>query len=158
MGTTCQETPPLLQDLKVTIHKTSMIFPSKQTERQSLFLSNIDKVLNFNVETIHFFEANKDFPPQIVVEKLKKALEDVLVVYDFLAGRLKMNSETNRLEIDCNAEGAGFVVASSDYKLDQIGDLTYPNPAFEQFVHKTKDFLKLGDLPLCVFQVKIFSF
>ncbi|XP_061354843.1 acyltransferase GLAUCE [Gastrolobium bilobum] len=152
-----EEAPPLLQDLKVTIHKTTMVFPSKETEKKSLFLSNIDKVLNFDVETVHFFAANKDFPPQIVTEKFKNALGDALVVYDFLAGRLKLNSETNRLEIDCNAEGAGFVVASSEYKLDQIGDLTYPNPAFEQFVHKSKDFLKPGDEPLCVAQLTSFK-
>ncbi|CAL5193068.1 unnamed protein product [Lathyrus oleraceus] len=157
MESICQETPTLLLDMKVTVHKTSMVFPSKQTEKKSLFLSNIDKVLNFEVKTVHFFEANNDFPPQIVTEKLKKALEDVLVVYDFLAGRLKNNSETNRLEIDCNAEGVGFVVASSDYTLDQIGDLAYPNQAFAQFVHKTKDFLKIGDIPLCVVQVTSFQ-
>ncbi|XP_019438014.1 PREDICTED: omega-hydroxypalmitate O-feruloyl transferase [Lupinus angustifolius] len=152
METYVQKAQPLPQDLKVTIHKTSMIFPSKRTEKKSLFLSNIDKVLNFDVETVHFFVANKDFPTKIVAEKFKKALEDALVVYDFLAGRLKVNSETNRLEIDCNAEGAGFVEASSEYKLNQIGDLVYPNPAFRQFVHKNKHFLKPGDVPLCVFQ------
>jgi shikimate O-hydroxycinnamoyltransferase len=157
MGTTSQETIPLLQDMKVTIHKTSMIFPSKQIEKKSLFLSNIDKVLDFHVKMVQFFEANKDFPPQIVTEKLKKALEDALVAYDFLAGRLKMNSETNRLEIDCNAEGVGFVVASSEYKLDQIGNLGYPNQAFAQFVHNAKDFHKIGDIPLCVVQVQIYS-
>lgn len=157
METTSQETTPLLQDMKVTIHKTSMIFPSKQIEKKSLFLSNIDRVLNFHVKTVHFFEANKDFPPQIVTKKLKKALEDALVAYDFLAGRLKMNTETNRLEIDCNAEGVGFVVASSEYKLNQIGDLAYPNQAFAQFVHNAKDFLKIGDLPLFVVQVTSFK-
>jgi omega-hydroxypalmitate O-feruloyl transferase len=159
METASQETLllPLLQDMKVTIHKTSMVIPSKQTEKKSLFLSNIDKVLNFDVKTVHFFEANQDFPPQIVTEKLKEALEDVLVDYEFLAGRIKMNSKTNRLEIDCNTEGVGFVVASSEYKLDQLGNLAYPNQAFVQFVHKTKDFLKIGDIPLCVVQVQCFT-
>ncbi|MED6219375.1 hypothetical protein PIB30_035190, partial [Stylosanthes scabra] len=117
-----------------------------------MFLSNIDKVLNFDVETVHFFVANKDYPPTKVAEKLKGALEDALGAYEFLGGRLRLNSETGRLEVDCNGEGAGFVVASSEYRLDEIGDLVYPNPAFSQFVHKTKDFLKHGDSPLCVAQ------
>jgi len=147
--------PPLLKDLKVTIHNASMIFPSKEIERKSLFLSNIDKVLNFDVETVHFFGAHKDFPPHVVNERLKNALEDALVVYDFLGGRLKLNYDTKRLEMDCNPEGAGFVVASSEYNLDQIGDLDYPNPAFAQLVHQNKDFLKDGDVPLCVAQVHI---
>ncbi|KAK7290597.1 hypothetical protein RIF29_05132 [Crotalaria pallida] len=131
MGSSCQEArPPPLQDLKVSIQKTSMVFPSKKTEKKSLFLSNIDKVLTFDVERLQFFNSNKEYPPEIVAKKFKNALEDALVAYDFLAGRLKLNSQTNRLEIDCNAEGAGFVVASSDYELDQIGDLDYPNLAF----------------------------
>ena len=154
MGTLHQEAPPLLQDLKVKIHQSSMVFPSKETEKKSLFLSNIDKVLNFEVETVHFFASHKDFPPHVVAEKFKNALADVMVPYDFFAGRLKQNPETGRLEIDCNGAGAGFVVASSDYQLDQIGDLVYPNPAFAQLVHKNKDFLKPGDQPLCVVQVR----
>nr|KYP34759.1 Anthranilate N-benzoyltransferase protein 1 [Cajanus cajan] len=143
--------------MKVTIHETSMVFPSKETHQKSLFLSNIDKVLNLDVETVHFFAANKDFSPQKVAEMFKNALEDSLVVYDFLGGRLKLNSKTNRLEIDCNAEGAGFVVASCEYKLSEIGDLVYPNPAFAKFVHKSKDFLKPGDQPLCVAQLTSFK-
>ncbi|KAK7396026.1 hypothetical protein VNO78_16716 [Psophocarpus tetragonolobus] len=156
MGTSCLESSPLLNDLKVTIHKTSMVFPSKETQKKSLFLSNIDKVVNFDVETVHFFAPNKDFP-QEVAERFKTALEDALVVYDFLGGRLKLNIETKRLEMDCNAKGAGFVVASSEFKLCEIGDLVYPNPAFAQLVHKSKDFLKPDDQPLCVAQLTTFK-
>ncbi|CAJ1953425.1 unnamed protein product [Sphenostylis stenocarpa] len=158
MGTSDNyDVPPLLQDLKVTIHNSSMIFPSREIDRKSLVLSNIDKVLTFDVETVHFFGAHKDFPPHVVTERLKNALEDALVVYDFLGGRLKLNLETKRLEIDCTPEGAGFVVASSEYKLDQIGDLDYPHPAFAQLVQKNKDFLKEGDDPLCVAQITSFK-
>ncbi|XP_054804149.1 LOW QUALITY PROTEIN: acyltransferase GLAUCE-like [Prosopis cineraria] len=157
MGAIYQEVPPLPQDLKVRIHESSLVFPSKQTQRKSLFLSNIDKVLNFDVETVHFFASHKDFPPEAAADKLKRALADALVAYDFFAGRLKLSSETGRLEIDCNGAGAGFVVASSDLELDEIGDLVYPNPAFAQLVHKTKDFLKPGDQPLCVLQVTSFN-
>ncbi|KAG4940342.1 hypothetical protein JHK87_044213 [Glycine soja] len=157
MGTTCLESPPILQDPRVTIHETSMVFPSKETEKRSLFLSNIDKVLNFEVETVHFFGANEDFPPAKVAKMFKNALEDALVVYDFLGGRLNLNPETKRLEIDCNGKGAGFVVASSEYKLSEIGDLVYPNPAFAQFVQKSKDFVQQNDQPLCVAQLTSFK-
>lgn len=123
-----------------------------------MFLSNIDKVLNFSVETIHFFSAHPDFPPRVLVEKLERALTKLLVPYDFLAGRLKTNPNSGRLEIDCNAAGAGFVVASSEFTLDEIGDLVYPNPAFEQLVVKSLDFLKNDDdQPLCIFQVTSFK-
>ncbi|KAI9083976.1 hypothetical protein K1719_033972 [Acacia pycnantha] len=152
-----QEAQPLLQDLNVKIQQTSMVFPSKPSERRSLFLSNIDRVLNFDVETVHFFAGRKDFPAEVVADRLKRALADALVAYDFFAGRLKINSETSRLVIDCNGAGVGFVVASCDYKLDDVGDLVYPNPAFAQLIHKNKDFLKPGDHPLCVVQVTSFK-
>ena len=118
-----------------------------------MFLSNIDKVLSFNVQTVHFFKAHPDFPPTTVVEKLETALRKVLVPYDFLAGRLKMNPKLDRLEVECNGAGAGFVVASSEFTLDEIGDLVFPNPAFQQLTVMTMDNLAPDDQPLCILQV-----
>ncbi|KAI4348423.1 hypothetical protein L6164_009148 [Bauhinia variegata] len=132
MGTLYRELAPLdlPGDLNVSIQESFMVFPSKETERKTMFLSNIDKVLDFDVETVHFFPSHKDFPPHVVADKLENALADALVHYDFFAGRLKVNSETGRLEVDCNAAGA---------------------------VHKNKDFLKPGDHPLCVVQLTSFK-
>ncbi|BFG18017.1 hypothetical protein CerSpe_042910 [Prunus speciosa] len=75
---------------------------------------------------------------------MKDTLANILVPYDFLAGRLKFmnpnnNNNTGRLEIDCNAAGVGFVVASSEHALDEIGDLAYPNPAFAKLVCTTME-------------------
>ncbi|KAK6231983.1 hypothetical protein QQP08_016688 [Theobroma cacao] len=156
MGTICVEPPSLLQDLKITIQNVSLVFPSQQTERKSMFLSNIDKVLNFPVETVHFFPSHKDFPPHLVAEKLKSTLARLLVPYDFLAGRLRSNPETGRLEIDCNAAGIGFAVASSEYTMDSLGELVYPNPAFGQLILKRMDNLEQDDQPLCIVQVTSF--
>ncbi|KAJ9169230.1 hypothetical protein P3X46_017442 [Hevea brasiliensis] len=157
MGTLYQkQAPPLLQDLKITILDTFPVFPSQETVRKSIFLSNIDQVLNFHVQTLHFFPSHKDFPPHVVADKLKIALEKLLVTYDFFAGRLTMNPETGRLEIDCNAAGAGFVVASSECSLDEVGELVYPNPAFGQLILKAMDILNKEDQPLCIFQVTSF--
>ncbi|KAL5582823.1 hypothetical protein UlMin_015265 [Ulmus minor] len=152
--------PSLLRDLKVTIHSSSLIFPFQETERKSMFLSNIDKVLNFDVQTVHFFRAHKDFPdPRVLAEKVRETLGKILVPYDFLAGRLKLNGETGHLEIDCNASGAGFVVASSEFTLDEIGDLVYPNPAFEQLASTNLDISiqDATDRPLCIVQVTSFK-
>ncbi|KAJ0079276.1 hypothetical protein Patl1_23958 [Pistacia atlantica] len=161
MGALYQEPPTLLQDLKVSIHDTSLIFPSQETPRKSIFLSNIDQVLNFNVETLHFFPPHKDFPPHLVAEKLRNTLAKALVPYDFLAGRLKANPKTGRLEIDCNGGGAVFVVASSEYSLDEIGDLVYPNPAFKELICGSEivnEFLgKDDDQPLCLVQITSFK-
>ncbi|XVE90690.1 hypothetical protein DITRI_Ditri20bG0097100 [Diplodiscus trichospermus] len=157
MSTICEEPPSLLQDLKISIQNVSLVFPSQQTERKSMFLSNIDKVLNFPVQTVHFFPSHKDFPPRLVTEKLKTAIAKLLVPYDFLAGRLRTNPETGWLEIDCNSAGIGFAEATSEYTLDSIGDLVYPNPAFGQLIYKTMDNLEQDDQPLCIVQVTSFK-
>ncbi|OVA11066.1 Transferase [Macleaya cordata] len=162
------------QDLKVTLGKLSNVVPIEETEVKSMFLSNIDQLLNFNVETIHFFEANPDFPFDIVVEKLKIAFRKMLVHYDFLAGRLRwvvhqdqdqgqgQGQGRPRLEIYCNSAGAGFAVASSDLSLAELGDLMYPNPAFQQLVVKNSS--STGITPedldqqlLCALQVTSFK-
>lgn len=156
MGTLYQRPldPLILQDLKVTLQDSTLIFPFEETEEKSMFLSNIDKVLTFNVQTVHFFPSNPNFPPEVVTQRLKTALSKVLVSYDYLAGRLKFNPQSQRVEIDCNSAGAGFVVASSEYSLDEIGDLVYPNPAFQQFTVQNMDNLAADDQPLCILQVE----
>ncbi|KAL5703014.1 amino-acid N-acetyltransferase [Ranunculus cassubicifolius] len=137
MGNLYLETTPLPlpDDLKVTMQSFSMVLPSEKTERRTMFLSNIDQILDFNVQTIHFFEANAEFSPDKVVEKIEDALRRLLVPYDFLAGRLKFNPTEARLEIECNAAGIGFAVASSELTLKEIGNLVYPNSAFRELVH-----------------------
>ncbi|XP_044498663.1 fatty alcohol:caffeoyl-CoA acyltransferase-like [Mangifera indica] len=161
MGALYQEPSTLLPDLKVSIHDTSIVFPAQETPRKSIFLSNIDQVLNFNVETLHFFPPHKDFPPHLVAEKLKNTLASALVPYDFLAGRLKENPTTGRLEIDCNGGGAVFVEACSEFSLDEIGDLVYPNPAFKELINGRQIVNELpgqgDDHPLCIFQVTSFK-
>lgn len=157
MGTLYQKPhdPAAKQDLKVTLQHSTLVFPNQETENKSMFLSNIDQVLNFNVQTVHFFRAQPDFPPEVVKEKLKNALGKVLVPYDFLAGRLKFNQELGRLEINCNAAGAGFVLAKSELSLNEVGDLVYPNPAFGQLIVPSLDILEPNDQPLCILQVTI---
>ncbi|CAI9759281.1 unnamed protein product [Fraxinus pennsylvanica] len=159
MGTRNQEPfeYPSIQDLKVTLQDSTLIFPSHETEKKSIFLSNIDQILNFNVQTVHFFPANPDFAPEAVVRRLKTALAKLLVPYDFMAGRLKLNHQTRRLEVDCNAAGAGFVVASSQFSLDEIGNLVYPNPAFGELIVQSLDNLEADNQPLCIFQVTSFK-
>lgn len=148
----------IIQDLKVIIHDTITIFPHQETEKRSMFLSNIDQVLTFNVETVHFFVANPEFPPPLVAEKLKSALSKALVPYDFLAGRLRLDPESQRFEIDCNGAGAWFVLGSSEFELGEIGDLVYPNPGFRQLVQKSYENLEIHDKPLCILQVIIHDF
>ncbi|KAI3757067.1 hypothetical protein L6452_04600 [Arctium lappa] len=154
---TISTSPKIIEDLKVTIHDSITIFPPQETETGSMFLSNIDQVLNFNVETVHFFVANPQFPPPLVAEKLKSALSEALVPYGFLAGRLRLDPETQRFEFDCNGAGARFVVGSSEFELGEIGNLVYPNPGFKQLVVKSYDNVDLVDKPLCILQLTSFK-
>ncbi|CAN8238196.1 unnamed protein product [Cochlearia groenlandica] len=151
----------LLKDLKVTIKESSLIFPCEETlntkNKSIMFLSNVDQILNFDVQTVHFFRPNKDFTPEIVSEKLRKALVKALDVYEFLTGRLRMNPSSGRLEIECNGAGAGFVTAASGYTLEELGDLVYPNPAFAQLVTSQLESLPKDDQPLFSFQVTSFK-
>ncbi|KAG0491994.1 hypothetical protein HPP92_005392 [Vanilla planifolia] len=152
------EEPPLLQDLQVRILSSSIVHPSKPTEKRILFLSNIDQVLNFSVETVHFFVARAGYSAETVADTLRSALDRVLVPYDFLAGRLSVNHE-GRLEIDCNSAGVGFVVAESGLELADLGELEYPNPAFRQLAAAgiPAEGVKMEDQPLCSFQVTSFK-
>ncbi|GFP79855.1 shikimate o-hydroxycinnamoyltransferase [Phtheirospermum japonicum] len=148
-----------MQDLKITYQQSTLVFPTSQhDQKKSLFLSNIDKYLNFNVQTAHFFRDNPDFPPETVAQRLKMALEKVLVPYDFLAGRVEWNHESGRAEIECNAAGAGFVVASSEFSVEELGDLATPNLGFRQLAVPKLDHLdQQHDQPLCIIQVTSFK-
>ncbi|XP_047960578.1 rosmarinate synthase-like [Salvia hispanica] len=148
---------PDMQDLKVTFQESTLVFPLHQTNKRSLFLSNIDQMLNYNIPTVYFFAANPDHPPHLAAARLKLAVQRVLVHYDFMAGRLKLNPETTRLEIDCNSAGAGFVVASSDFSLHQIGNLVHPNLGFRHLAIQTLDNVDSDNQPLFILQVTSFK-
>lgn len=146
---------PAFNDLNITFHESSLVFPSQETEKRSVFLSNIDQILNYNIPTAYFFKPNPDFPFENVAKRFKMALERVLVHYDFMAGRLKLNSKTGRLEMDVNGAGAGFVVASSELTLDEMGsNLVYPNLGYRQLaMQKLENLASEVEQPLCFFQV-----
>lgn len=144
-----------IHDLGVTRHRSSLIVCPSPSERKSVFLSNIDQVLDFDVQTIHFFSPCPEYPPEVATQKIKLALQSLLVPYEFLAGRMRLNPDKARLEFDCNNAGIGFVVASSQCTLEEIGDLVYPNPAFEELV--TRRLESGSDHPLCIVQVTSFK-
>ncbi|KAK9692228.1 hypothetical protein RND81_09G250000 [Saponaria officinalis] len=152
-----QGSTSLVKDLKVTIQDSTLIFCPQEIEKKSMFLSSIDQVLNFDVQTLHFFTKNPSYPPKEVFKMIKSALEKLLVPYFFLGGRIKTNSETGRLEIECKNGGIGFVEASSECTLDELGDLVYPNPSFEQLVTKKMSFENVDDHPLCIVQMTAFK-
>ncbi|KAH9320793.1 hypothetical protein KI387_015432, partial [Taxus chinensis] len=116
-------------DLKIRAEAPFVVYPAEAKPARSLFLSNIDQSLVAPVGTLSFF-SNSKMSFQEMVESYSKALSEMLVSYDFMAGRLRLNEEEDRLEIDCNGAGALFAVASSELTMEQLGDITTPNLLF----------------------------
>lgn len=84
---------------------------------------------------------------------LRKALVRAMDVYEFLAGRIRLNPSSGSLDVDCNGAGAGFVVAKSEYTLEELGDLVYPNPSCAKLVTSELQSLPKDDQPFFPFQV-----
>ena len=146
-----------MEDVKLV--ERMMVLPETPTPRRRVFLSNIDLTLVAYQESVSFFDppANQMSLSE-AFHRLCRAISQVLVSYDFLAGRLVPSLEaSNRLEIDCN--NAGFVVAAATTKttLSQLGELMAPKPEFERLVaflrEEAEDELELKDKPLGFFQV-----
>nr|BAD08987.1 hypothetical protein [Oryza sativa Japonica Group]BAD09719.1 hypothetical protein [Oryza sativa Japonica Group] len=96
--------------------ESCFIAPSEDTPRQGLWLSPLDIVLANRGHTpnVYFYRrdvvaasGNTDF---FEVGRIKEAMARALVAFYPLAGRLHVDGGS-RPKIECNAEGALFVVA-----------------------------------------------
>ncbi|CAN6905739.1 unnamed protein product [Brassica oleracea] len=83
---------------------------------------------------------------------LRKALVRAMAVYELFAGRIRLNPSSGSLDVDCNGAGAGFVMAESEYTLEELGDLVYPNPSCAKLVTIQLQSLPKDDQPLFAFQ------
>nr|ABK24776.1 unknown [Picea sitchensis] len=145
-------------DLEITMEAPFAVYPAEPTPRRSMFLSNIDQTLVSTVATITFFPACKQMSFDEIVQRYVDALGKLLVHYDFVAGRLTLNEEDDRLEIDCNGAGVFFGVGTTDLTLEELKDLKFPNPAFRQLI--LQDYVShshLQDLPLLTLQATRFK-
>ncbi|KAL6503405.1 hypothetical protein OROGR_025328 [Orobanche gracilis] len=148
------------QDL-VKQNPIPLFSPKNPTPIETIFLSNIDQAVTFPVETVFFYEARPDTAfgsASGVAEKLRKAVEQVLLIpYYFMAGRLGFNDEAKRLELVCNNAGALFVSAKSRFALEDLGDLSQPNPSFHLFVHRPGLYKSLAETAVFTIQVTMFK-
>ncbi|KAF0917268.1 hypothetical protein E2562_017447 [Oryza meyeriana var. granulata] len=112
--------------------ESCFVAPSEGTPRQGLWLSPLDIILanRGHTPTVYFYRRDAaaasiatDF---FDVGRLKKAMAKALVAFYPLAGRLCVDGD-GRPEIDCNAEGALFVVARSELTVDTFSDFK-PSP------------------------------
>nr|BAJ95260.1 predicted protein [Hordeum vulgare subsp. vulgare] len=106
--------------------KSCFVTPSGETPRKRLWLSALDLVLASRGHTplVHFYSAGDVAAAGdgfFSVARLKESLAKALVPFYPLAGRLGVDPD-GRFEIDCNGEGALFVVAHSDRTFDDFSD------------------------------------
>ena len=134
----------------------TLVSPRNPLPHETIFLSNIDQAVSFPVETLYFFRVNKGktLLKSEMSEKVKKAVIETLIPYYFLAGRLRFNCGTERLELVCNNAGMVFVSAESRLTIEDLGDLSLPNPTFGHFIHRYRLYKSLAETPLFTIQVK----
>ncbi|KAL4283627.1 hypothetical protein GQ457_16G000780 [Hibiscus cannabinus] len=105
--------------MEVTIKETTMVTPSEDTPRTSLWVSNMDLVMTvYHISTVFFYKSNggSDF---FDTKVLKEALSKILVSFYPVAGRLGYD-ENGRLEIVCNGEGVLFSQAEASSVMDDL--------------------------------------
>uniref|UniRef100_A0A6M2EZ75 Omega-hydroxypalmitate O-feruloyl transferase n=1 Tax=Populus davidiana TaxID=266767 RepID=A0A6M2EZ75_9ROSI len=131
-------------------NQPTLIFPSSPTPKHSLYLSNLDdqKFLRFSIKYLYLFKKS------ISIDILKYSLSKVLVHYYPLAGRLRASPEVDqKLEVDCNGEGAVFAEAFMDITAEEFLDLSMkPNKSWRKLLYRVEaqSFL---DIPPLVVQV-----
>ncbi|OMO97813.1 Transferase [Corchorus capsularis] len=130
--------------------------PAEETEKGLYYLSNLDQNIAVIIRTIYFFKSesrgNED-----AVEVVKNGLSKILVYHYPLAGQLTISSE-GKLIVDCTGQGAVFVEAEANCQLEEIGDITKPDPiTLGKLVYEIPGAQNLLEIPLLVIQVTKFK-
>ncbi|KAF2310018.1 hypothetical protein GH714_006218 [Hevea brasiliensis] len=125
-----------------------LISPSIPTPNHSLYLSNLDdqKFLRFSIKYLYLFKKS------VSSDILKYSLSKVLVEYYPLAGRLRTTKEDDqKLEVDCNGEGAVFAEAFMDITAEQFLELSSkPNRSWRKLLYRVEAQSFLDIPPLVV--------
>jgi omega-hydroxypalmitate O-feruloyl transferase len=151
--------PVLICGSDIKVGEVVKLVPSKPTPTGTLYLSNLDIAMVFPMELICFFPPPTSDKPSTkdVVDKMKERVSRFLVPYHFLAGRLQLNPGDGRLELNYNRAGVLFAGASSELTLEQLGDVSSPNPSFRNLFVRTDEFKELSNTPLMTVQVCVLS-
>lgn len=112
--------------LNVKLSEPTLVPPAEETKKGLYFLSNLDQNIAVIVRTVYCFKSGERGNEK-AGEVLKNALKKVLVHYYPLAGRLTISLE-GKLIVDCTGEGALFVEAEANCSMEEIGDITKPDP------------------------------
>ncbi|XP_015694541.2 putrescine hydroxycinnamoyltransferase 1-like [Oryza brachyantha] len=101
-------------DSDVQVVESCLVAPCEETPRRALALSPLDLLLANRGHTpiVYFYLRNTAGDGGFFdVARMKTAMGKALVAFYPLAGRLTVDDDRDQLQIDCNAEGALFVVA-----------------------------------------------
>ncbi|KAL0722940.1 hypothetical protein Bca4012_037539 [Brassica carinata] len=141
--------------MKINIRNSTMVRPAGDTPSTYLWNSNVDLIIaRYHNSSVYFYRPNgasNFFDPQV----LKEALAKALVPFYPLAGSLRRD-ENGRIEIDCNAAGALFIVADTPSVIDDLGDFA-PSVNLSQLVHQVDYSPGIHTFPLLVLQVIFFK-
>lgn len=134
----------------------TLVTPAEETDKGPYFLSNLDQNVAVSVRTIYCFKS-EERGNEDAGEVIRNALRKVLVHYHPLAGRLTISSE-GKLIVNCGGEGAVFVEAEANCGIDQIGDITKPDPeTLGKLVYEVPDAKNILEIPPLVAQVTKFK-
>ncbi|KAG0476580.1 hypothetical protein HPP92_013421 [Vanilla planifolia] len=115
-------------------NKPYLITPCAPTPKHKLYLSNLDdqRFLRFSIKYLYLFKKS------VEAEWLKFSLSKVLVEYYPLAGRVRVSSEdAEKLEVDCNSEGALFVEAYVNLSVEEFLEGSQrPNASWRKLLFK----------------------
>ncbi|KAF9605204.1 hypothetical protein IFM89_014317, partial [Coptis chinensis] len=113
-------------ELSVKQGEPVLVPPAEETQRGLYFLNNLDQNIAVIIKTIYCFKSEEKGNDR-AAEVMKEALAKVLVPYYPAAGRLTISSE-GKLIVDCTGEGSVFVEAEANCTIEEIGDITEPDP------------------------------
>ncbi|KAL3535787.1 hypothetical protein ACH5RR_004248 [Cinchona calisaya] len=149
-------------NIPITIKSITPVLPARPVpaaDGDTLYLSNLDDSIGARVftPTVYFYRSNGSQKP--VVSVLRYALSRILVPYYPFSGRLR-EAKKGKLEVFFGPEqGALFIEAQTEMTLDNLGDVSVPNPAWTTLIYKFPDEeqYKVIDMPLIIAQVTQFS-
>ncbi|KAG8388101.1 hypothetical protein BUALT_Bualt02G0091200 [Buddleja alternifolia] len=146
----------VMSELTVKQSQPTLVPPADETKKGLYFLSNLDQNIAVIVRTIYCFKSDEK-GNENAIEIIKDALSKVLVHYYPLAGRLTISPEM-KLIVDCTGEGALFVEAEADCELEQLGDITRPDPVtLGKLVYDVPGAKNVLEIPPLVAQVTKFK-
>lgn len=140
------------------------VFVKALPRQDKLHLTNLDQLFNYYYPIALFYspkpiQSSHNVDPADV---WRGALEEMVAHhYPWAAGRLRVNEEEQRLEVDTDEDGgpgAQFVAASVERGLEELGDLSDPSPAFEPLFARIDENGSIDSRPLVAFQVTKFCF